>query len=210
MEAVQTSAGLSRFEQLRYGREVLRAEGEALLGLSERLQFEFCDAVEALLRCPGSVITTGMGKAGLIAQKVAASLGSTGTNSHFLHPGEAIHGDLGRIHQNDSILAFSFSGETEEIVRLLPSLQSMQIPLVAVTRDAASSLGKTAAVVLELGPLQEACSLGLAPSTSTTAMLAIGDALALVISRMRQFGAKISPDSIRAEAWAESWPKWMK
>lgn len=188
MEAVDISAKLSRFEQLRHGREVLRVEGEALLGLSQQLQFEFCDAVELLFRCSGCVITTGMGKAGLIGQKVAASFGSTGTTSHFLHPGEAIHGDLGRIHANDSILAFSFSGETEEVVRLLPSLRDMQVPLIAVTGHARSSLGKAADVVLELGSLEEACSLGLAPSTSTTAMLAIGDALALVLSRMRQFG----------------------
>ena len=188
MEAVDISERLSRFEQLRYGREVLRVEGEALLALSQRMQFEFCDAVELFFRCGGSVITTGMGKAGLIGQKIAASLASTGTNSHFLHPGEAIHGDLGRIHKNDSILAFSFSGETEEVVRLLPSLRGMPVPIVAVTRDATSTLGRDADIVLELGSLQEACALGLAPSTSTTAMLALGDALALVISRMRQFG----------------------
>ena len=142
MEAVDSSADLSRFEQLRHGREVLRLEGDALLGLSRRLHFEFCDAVDILFRCRGCVITTGMGKAGLIGQKVAASLASTGTTSHFLHPGEAIHGDLGRIHQNDSILAFSFSGETDEVVRLLPSLRQMRVPLIAVTSDARSTLGR--------------------------------------------------------------------
>ena len=129
----------------------------------------------------------GMGKAGLIAQKVAATLASTGTRSHFLHPAEAVHGDLGRVHGDDVMLVLSQSGETEEVVRLLPSLASFGVPLIAVTASRDSTLGRAASVVIELGPLQEACALGLAPSTSTTAMLAVGDALALVTSRMRQF-----------------------
>jgi arabinose-5-phosphate isomerase len=115
-------------------------------------------------------------------------LASTGTSSHFVHPGEAMHGDLGRIHPLDVVLALSFSGKTEELTRLLPSFTAMGIPLVAVTGDALSPLGRAAQVTLQLGPMQEACSLGLAPSTSTTSMLALGDALALVVSRMRGFG----------------------
>ncbi len=187
MEAASTSVRLSRFEQLRFGRDVIRQEGAALTALAGRLHEEFCDAIELLFACQGSVIVTGMGKAGLIGQKITATLASTGTNAHFLHPAEAIHGDLGRIHRDDLVLALSFSGETEEIVRLLPSLADMQTQVLAMTGTADSSLAQSANVVLDLGPLQEACQHGLAPSTSTTAMLAMGDALALVLSQMREF-----------------------
>lgn len=181
------SGKLSWSDQLRYAREIIQIEGHTLLNLAKRVNAEFCRAVELVYQCRGSVIVTGMGKAGLIGQKLAATLASTGTRSHYLHPGEAVHGDLGRIHADDTVLVLSQSGETEEIVRLLPSLNSMRVPLIAITSQPASSLGRAATVVLDLGPLQEACSLGLAPSTSTTAMLAIGDALALVTSRMRDF-----------------------
>jgi arabinose-5-phosphate isomerase len=176
---------LSRFEQLRMAREILRDEGQALLGLSRRLGEEFCEALALLFPCRGSVIVSGMGKAGLVGQKIAATLASTGTRSHFLHPGEAIHGDLGRVHPDDVVLILSFSGETEEVVRLLPPLRN--IPIIAITGRPHSALARAASVTLDLGPLREACSLGLAPSTSTTAMLALGDALALVMSRMRRF-----------------------
>ena len=128
-----------------------------------------------------------MGKAGLIGQKIAATLSSTGTRSHYLHPAEAVHGDLGRIHHEDLLLILSQSGETEEVVRMLPSLSTFGVPIVAVTSARGSTLARSATVTIDLGPLKEACSLGLAPSTSTTAMLAMGDALALVASRMRAF-----------------------
>lgn len=188
MEAASTTRPLTRFEQLRFGREVLRQEGEALLALAGRLHDEFCEAAELIAACRGSVIVTGMGKAGLVGQKIAATLASTGTKAHFLHPGEAIHGDLGRIHREDVVLVLSFSGATEEVLRLLPALAELGVPIVAITGRPQSELARAAAVVLNLGPLREACSLGLAPSTSTTAMLALGDALALVLSRMRAFG----------------------
>ncbi|MBC8351661.1 MAG: KpsF/GutQ family sugar-phosphate isomerase [Planctomycetes bacterium] len=187
MEAASTSIRLSRFEQLRFGREVIREEGEALIALASRLHDEFCEALELLFTCQGNVIVTGMGKAGLIGQKITATLASTGTSAHFLHPAEAIHGDLGRIHSSDLVLALSFSGETEEIVRLLPSLAEMQTPLIAITGKSDGRLAQSARVVLNLGPMREACEHGLAPSTSTTAMMAMGDALALVLSRIRQF-----------------------
>jgi len=187
MEAASRLTPLSRFEQIRLAREILRTEGQALLSLSERLGDDFCRAVDVLFHCHGSVIVSGMGKAGLVGQKIAATLASTGTRSHFLHPGEAIHGDLGRVHHDDAVLMLSFSGETDEVTRLLPSLRA--IPLVAITGKPHSTLGRQAAVTLDLGPIREACTLGLAPSTSTTAMLALGDALALVLSRMRSFGA---------------------
>ena len=182
-----SSSSTSRAAQLRYAREIIELEGRALAHLAERLDQEFCRAVEALFACRGSVITSGMGKAGLIAQKIAATLASTGTRSHWLHPAEAVHGDLGRIRSDDVVLLFSQSGETEEVVRLLPSLTEFGVTMIAVTARRGSTLGLAAQVVIELGPLQEACEHGLAPSTSTTAMLACGDALALVTSRLRDF-----------------------
>jgi len=133
------------------------------------------------------VIVTGMGKAGLVGRKIAATLSSTGTSSHFLHPGEAVHGDLGRIHALDAVLALSYSGETAELTRLLAALAEMETVVIAITRSAQSTLGRSARVTLELGTLREACSLGLAPSTSTTVMLALGDALALTLSRLKGF-----------------------
>lgn len=178
---------LSAREQLRYAREIITLEGRALATVARRIDGEFCRAVDLLYACSGSAITSGMGKAGLIAQKIAATLASTGTRSHFLHPGEAVHGDLGRIRRDDVLLVFSQSGETEEIVRLLPWLANFDVSMIAVCARRTSSLGRAATVTIELGPLEEACSLGLAPSTSTTAMLAVGDALALVTSRMRDF-----------------------
>ncbi len=165
-------------------------EGEALATVAKRIDGEFCRAVELLFECRGTVITSGMGKAGLIAQKIAATLSSTGTRSTYLHPGEAVHGDLGRIHDDDVLLVFSQSGETEEIVRILPSLADFGVCTIAVCTRRTCTLGRAATVTIELGPLQEACALGLAPSTSTTAMLAVGDALSLVTSRMRDFGAE--------------------
>jgi arabinose-5-phosphate isomerase len=180
---------LSSFEQYRLAREILRAEGSALISLSERLEkAAFCEAVDLIHHTRGAVIVTGMGKAGLVGQKIAATLASTGTRSHYVHPAEAVHGDLGRIHRDDVVLVLSYSGETEEITRLLPTLKHLRTPIIAITGKTTSSLAGAADVVLDLGAIREACPLGLAPSTSTTAMLAMGDALALVVSRMRGFG----------------------
>jgi arabinose-5-phosphate isomerase len=181
---------LNREEQLNLARTVLQAESRALLAIAERLGDEFCQAVQLVRRCRGSVIVTGMGKAGLIGQKIAATLASTGTRSHFVHPAEAVHGDLGRIDATDVLVILSKSGRTEEIVRLLPSLNQMGIPGIAITADSASPVATAAVVTLALGPVDEACTLGLAPTTSSTAMLALGDALAVVASRMRAFSAE--------------------
>jgi arabinose-5-phosphate isomerase len=186
--AAALSGNLSPFEQLGYARQIILIEGRALNQLANRLDSEFCQAVKLLHQCRGNVIVSGIGKAGVIGQKITATLASTGTPSHWLHPAEAVHGDLGRIHRNDVVLILSQSGETEEIVRLLPSLRELGVPIVAITGQRTSTLGQAAIVTIELGNLQEACALGLAPTTSTTAMLAIGDALALVTSRMRRFG----------------------
>lgn len=187
MEAVR-SVELSPFEQLRHGRKIVELESRALADLVGRLDGRFSQAVQLLHDCRGSVIVSGMGKAGLVGQKIMATLASTGTRAHCLHPAEALHGDLGRIHRDDLMLILSQSGETEEVVRLLPSLSELALRVIAVTARADSTLGRAATVTIELGPLAEAGELGLAPSTSTTAMLAVGDALALVTSRMRGFG----------------------
>ena len=174
-------------EALAYGREVIRAEARALEGIAERLDQSFLDAVDLIDRCRGAVIVTGIGKAGLIGQKITATFASTGARAHFLHPAEAFHGDLGRVHADDVVLALSQSGESSEVVQLLPAFKRFGVKIIAVTANHASSLGRAAAIVLPLGKLEEACSLGLAPSTSTTAMLALGDALALAVSRQRGF-----------------------
>ena len=168
-------------------REIVRHEGRVLLELAQRLGVEFDQAVELVRACRGCVIVTGMGKAGLVGQKIAATLASTGTRSHFLHPAEAIHGDLGRVHNDDVLLALSYSGETEEIVRLLPAFKHLGAKLIAITSRSASALGSAADVTIPLGNLREACPLGLAPSATTTAMMALGDALALVVSELRRF-----------------------
>jgi len=188
--AVRPTESLSIHEQLRYGREIIEMEGKTLIGLSERLDGAFCDAVALLNHCRGVVLVSGMGKAGLVGQKISATLASTGTRSHFLHPAEAFHGDLGRIHRDDLLLILSQSGETEEVVRMLPTIVELGAQIVAVTASENNTLGRAASVALPLGRLEEVCSLGLAPSTSTTAMLAIGDALALVASRLRNFRAE--------------------
>lgn len=168
-------------------RQVIRTEATALQQLADQLPDEFTDAVRTIFACQATLILTGIGKAGLIAQKLVATFGSTGTPAHFLHPSEAVHGDLGRIQQKDIVLVFSYSGETEEIMRLIPSLKQMKVTIIAITAKQTSSLGRASNIVLELGQVEEACNLKLAPSTSTTMMLALGDALAFVISRMHSF-----------------------
>lgn len=184
-----TPAPLLRFEQMRLAREILRAEAAAVESLAASLEEGFCDGVRLLANCHGSVLVSGMGKAGLVGQKIAATLASTGTRSHFLHPAEAVHGDLGRIGPSDLLLVLSFSGRTEEIVRLLPTIEQLHVPLVAMTGRPDSPLARAATVTLPVEIPREACPLGLAPSASTTAMLALGDALALVVSRLKGFTA---------------------
>jgi arabinose-5-phosphate isomerase len=177
-------------EGLAFARQVLRVEAEALGRVGTRLDRTFARAARALYDCRGSVIVTGMGKAGLVGQKLAATLASTGTRAFPLHPAEAVHGDLGRIRAGDVVLALSQSGETEEVVRLLPALAQLGAVLVAITERPTSTLGLAAHLCIALGPIEEACPLGLAPSASTTAMMAVGDALALLVSRMRDFRAE--------------------
>jgi arabinose-5-phosphate isomerase len=187
MSAAQQIIAYSDLEQLREAREILRHEGDALYDVSQRLDTRFCAAADLLLNCRGSVIVSGMGKAGLIGQKITATLSSTGTRAHFLHPAEAVHGDLGCIHAEDVMLILSNSGETDELTAILPTLRRMQIPIIAVTATDQSTLARQADVTILLGKLKEVGPHGLAPTTTTTAMLGVGDALALVVSRARGF-----------------------
>ena len=169
------------------GRAILAAEGAAILTTAQTLSAEFCRAVRLIEACTGSVVVTGVGKAGLVARKISATLASTGSPSHFLHPVEAMHGDLGAIRGDDVVMAVSQSGESEEITRLLPHLAAMDVPIIAVTSGRDNTLGRAATVVVATGRPREACDLGLAPSTSTAVMLALGDAVALTVSMLRRF-----------------------
>ncbi|MDZ4684586.1 MAG: KpsF/GutQ family sugar-phosphate isomerase [Planctomycetaceae bacterium] len=174
-------------EQLRAARGIIQHEGQALLDVAKRLDVAFCDAVALLAGCRGCVIVTGVGKAGLIGQKLVATLCSTGTRSFFMHPTEALHGDFGCLGSDDVLLVLSHSGETDEVCQLLPLIRGLKLPLVAITAHAQSTLGSQADVTIALGRLTEAGLHGLPPTTSTTAMLAVGDALALVVAESRQF-----------------------
>lgn len=168
-------------------RKVLETEAEAIRELVPRLDESFDRAVEVLLGCAGRVVTTGMGKSGIIAQKISATLASTGSPSLFLHPAEAIHGDLGRIVKGDVLLAVSHSGDTEEIVALVPWVKRLGSPVVALTGRPRSPLAQAADVHLDVSVREEACPLGLAPTASTTAALAMGDALSMALLERRGF-----------------------
>lgn len=181
---------LSAQEQLAFAANVLRGEADAIHSLIEKLDTHFLNAVEQILNGSGSVIVCGIGKAGLVGRKLSATLASTGTCSHFLHPSEAIHGDLGMVTARDVMLVLSYSGETEELVRVLPALRRQASSMIAITKTCLSTLGRQADHVLELGEIREVCSLKLAPSSSTAAMMAMGDALALLVSHLRGFAAE--------------------
>ncbi len=182
-----SAVSYSQFEQLREARAVIKQQAETLGELANRLDTDFCRAVDALLKITGRVVVTGIGKAGLIGQKISATLASTGTRSQFLHPTEALHGDLGCLCREDVLLALSNSGETQEVCDVVAAARSLDVACIAITGHDQSSLGSQASIVLRLGSIREAGPLGLAPTCSTTAMLALGDALALVLSRMRGF-----------------------
>lgn len=175
------------FMSLELARRVIEIEARAVSALAERLDEHFSNAIEALVNCNGRVVVAGMGKSGLIGQKISATLSSTGTPSFFLHPAEALHGDLGRLVSADVLLALSYSGETEELLRLLETVKRLGITLITLTGNPDSSLGRASDAVLNVGISQEACPLGLAPTASTTAMLAMGDALAMALLERRGF-----------------------
>ncbi len=175
---------------LETARRVLRIEAEALNDMQARLDSRFERAVEMLLACKdhkGRVVVTGMGKSGLIGRKIAATFSSTGTPSVFLHPAEALHGDLGMLQAGDTVLAVSYGGETEEIVALLGTMKRLGLPLVTLTGNPRSSLAQSSDVVLDASVREEACSLNLAPTASTTAAMALGDALAVALLERRGF-----------------------
>ncbi|MGH9499390.1 MAG: KpsF/GutQ family sugar-phosphate isomerase [Terriglobales bacterium] len=186
------------------GENVVRIEADALRALADRIAGPmaraFARATELLYGCTGRVVVTGMGKSGIIARKIAATLNSTGTPALFMHPVEAVHGDLGMVVRGDVVLALSASGETEEVLRLLATLKRLQVPLIAITCDelaprpagggaraARSTLAEAADIALDCSVAQEACALGLAPTASTTTMLALGDALAMTLAEKRGF-----------------------
>jgi arabinose-5-phosphate isomerase len=191
-------------------RKVLETEAAAILALVERLDDRFDEAVQLLRQCKGRVIVTGMGKSGLICRKIAATLTSTGTAAFFLHPAEAIHGDLGVIQTDDVVVALSYSGETAELVHLLETIRRLGAKLVAITGDPRSSLAEAADVALDCSVAEEACPMNLVPTASTTAALAIGDALAMTLLVEKGFrqedfanlhpGGKLGKRLMRVEA----------
>jgi len=169
---------------------VLAVEAEGILALRQRLDANFVRAVEILRETQGKVVVTGMGKSGLIGRKIAATLASTGTPAFFLHPAEGIHGDIGMIHRSDAVIVLSNSGETEEVLRLVPVFKRIGVPLIVLTGNPTSTLATHADAVLDVGVREEACPLGLAPTASTTAALAMGDALAVVLFEEKGFSAE--------------------
>ncbi|HVM97886.1 MAG TPA: KpsF/GutQ family sugar-phosphate isomerase [Candidatus Acidoferrales bacterium] len=176
-------------DDLRRARRVLAIEAGAIAALADRLDERFDRAVETLAGCRGKVVVMGMGKSGIICRKIAATFTSTGTPAVFLHAAEAAHGDAGVFVKGDVVLALSSSGETEEVVRLLPLIKRLRAPLIALTGNLKSPLARAADVVLDVSVAEEACSLGLAPTASTTAALALGDALAVALLERKGFGA---------------------
>ena len=172
---------------LELARKVLRTEAAAILALVDRIGDDFERAVRLLFECRGRVVVTGMGKSGIICRKIAATLSSTGTAAFFLHPAEAIHGDLGAIREDDIVVAVSHSGETEELLRLLESIRRIGATLISITGSPTSTLARAADVALNCGIAEEACPLNLVPTASTTAALALGDALAMTLLVRRGF-----------------------
>lgn len=175
---------------MRRARRVLSIEAKAVAALARRLDDRFDRALQLLAACTGKIVVTGMGKSGIICRKIAATFASTGSPALFLHAAEAVHGDAGVFMRGDAVLALSSSGETEEILRLVPLLKRLDLPLIALTGDAASPLARAADVVLDVSVAEEACPLNLAPTASTTAALALGDALAVALLEHRGFRAE--------------------
>jgi len=168
-------------------KETLQIEAQTLLEAGERLDEGIEKAVEAILGCRGKLVVTGVGKSGLIGAKMAATFASTGTPSFFLHPTEALHGDLGMVGKDDVVLAISYSGESEELSSILPHIKRFDIPLVGMTRNSTSTLGRYSDIVIEVNVEKEACPLDIAPTSSTTLTLALGDALAVCLMKARNF-----------------------
>jgi len=181
---------INETELLPLAREILEQEACALTAMAGRLGDEFAQAVGLVLACEGRVVTTGMGKSGAVARKIAGTLASTGTPSLFLHPAEGVHGDLGMVAMGDVLLALSNSGDTEELNAILPAIARIDVPIIALTGRPDSPLGRAAAVVLNTAVEREVCPFNLAPTTSTTAQMAMGDALAIATMRRRRFSSE--------------------
>ncbi len=177
-------------DALELAREVLRIEADAVQRLADRLDDHFLHALNVILNCKGRVIVSGMGKSGHIARKIAATMSSTGTPSYFVHPGEASHGDLGMITPDDVIIALSYSGESQELLAIVPAIKRHGAQLISMTGNPASSLAKLSDAHLDAAVDKEACPMGLAPTTSTTAALALGDALAMALLDAKGFGSE--------------------
>lgn len=175
---------------LKQAKEVLQIEAEGILGIVDRLDNNFVKMVDLIYACKGRVIITGIGKSGIVARKIVATLNSTGTPSLFLHPVEAMHGDLGMVSADDVVIALSSSGETDELNMLIPSIKRIGCPLIAFTGQVDSTLGRQSNIAIDVGVEREACPLGLAPTASTTALLAVGDALAVTLIRKRKFKSR--------------------
>lgn len=172
------------------GLAVIETEAQAVFALAQRIDIRFEKACRLLLACTGRIVVTGMGKSGHIANKIAATFSSTGSPAFFMHPGEASHGDLGMITRQDTVLAISNSGSTAELITLLPILKRLEVPLITLTGNAESLLAKSATINLDISIAHEACPLGLAPTTSTTVSLVMGDALAIALLQARGFSAE--------------------
>ena len=179
-----------RENYLKQAREVLLLEAECVKRQADLIGDDFVKAVEMIINCQGRVVVTGMGKSGLVGRKISATLSSTGTPSFFLHPGEGVHGDLGMVTSSDIVIAISQSGEVDEVLALLPTLKIIGTPIIAITGSKNSSLAANSDLVLLVEVEREACTLGLAPTASTTATLALGDALAVVLLNARNFSAE--------------------
>ncbi len=175
---------------LKIGRETFHIEAESLMYAAEQLDQSFLDALNLIESTPGKLIVTGIGKSGLVGAKMAATFASTGISSFFLHPTEALHGDLGMISKGDTVLAISYSGESEELIKILPHIKRFDIPLIGLTAKKGSSLGRYADVLLSIAVEKEACPLGVVPTTSTTQTMAMGDALAVALMEKRAFKAE--------------------
>jgi len=171
---------------IQVGKKVIQIEAEAVSQLANRIDEHFDKAVEEIFNCDGRVIVSGMGKSGLISQKIASTLASTGTPAQFVHPGEAIHGDLGMITKRDIVLAVSNSGETHELIQLMPAIRRLGVTVIGLVGRRESSVSVMVDVVIDTSVEKEACTLDLAPTASTTAMLAMGDALAVALLEKRQ------------------------
>ncbi len=178
------------YKMIKKGKEVIRKEMQAISDLEDRINEDFAKAVELLLNCKGRVIVSGMGKSGIIARKIAATLTSTGTSAMFLHPAEGMHGDLGAVHKDDVVICISKSGDTSELFQIFPVLKRIGVPIISITGNRRSRIAERSDVVLDASVKEEACPFNLAPTSSTTAALVMGDALAVALLERRKFSAE--------------------